>query len=257
LKQKRLNDSEVPDAEIMDVFIRIEKLEESPLVQTLNNFVKLDDKRIRSMEQLKTYPEQALKATKIYDPPKDIHSLIQQVLDRMTKMLGNIKEDWKGTSTSDRLIKFDSSKEFYRLWAVLQFIYCIEDMESSKYSDIETFGHGFIWGGSTLVYLFGQHLRFDAFNFTDHVLNIDTLTEGLDKNRSMVERFLTNAKLLQSLNTQIFSTLKTFYPLNLTHNENFTPPDSDDFSKIRVVSSFNSGTDESKTQDFKKKGSEY
>lgn len=263
LKQKRLNDSEVPDAEIMDVFIRLENLQEAPLVQTLNNFIKTEDKKIRSPDYLKIQPNQAFKAIKIYDPPKDIHSLIQQVLDRMTKILGNIKEEWKGTSGSDRLIKFDSSKEFYRLWAVLQFIYCIEDMESSDFSDIEIFGHGFTWGGSSLVYLFGQHLRFDAFNFTDHVLNIDTLTEGLDKNRGMVEKFLTNAKLLQSLNTQIFSTLKTFYPLQMDHKENFTPPDSDDFSKIKVVSNFNSNevveqdNRESKLQDFKKKNNEY
>lgn len=264
LKQKRQNDSEVPDAEIMDVFIRLDNLQEAPLVQTISNFVKLDDKRIRSSDLLKEQPNQAYKAIKIYDPPREIHSLIQQVLDRMTKILENIKDEWKGTSGSDRLIKFDSSKEFYRLWAVLQFIYCIEDMESSNYSDIETFGHGFTWGGSSLVYLFGQHLRFDAFNFTDHVLNTDTLTEGLDKNRNMVEKFLVNAKLLQSLNTQIFSTLKTFYPLQMVHNENFTPPDSDDFSKIRVVSNFNSSNESqdtkqegSKLQEFKKKNTEY
>jgi len=240
LKQKRQNDSEVPDAEIMDVFIRPEDLTQSPLYTILTNFSKLDDKKIRLPEILSQPPNNSIKAMKIYDPPKDIHSLIQQVLDRMSKMLVNVRDDWKGTSDQDRLTKFDSSREFYRLWAVLQFIYCLDEGDTGNFQDIEVFGHGFTWGGSTLVYLFRQHLRFDAFNFTDHVLHIDTLTEQADKNRGLVEKFLQNARLLHSLNTQVFSTLKTFYPLTFDTNDNFTPPESDDFSKIKIVSSYTS-----------------
>jgi len=226
----------------------------------LLGFSKTEDKRIRIPELLNKAPNDSIKGMKIYDPPKDIHSLIQQVLDRMAKMLVAVQDDWKGTSTGDRLIKFDSSKEFYRLWAVLQFIYCVEDMEGGGFSDIEVFGHGFTWGGSTLVYLFGQHLRFDAFNFTDHVLHIDTLTEQADKNRGLVEKFLLNARLLHSLNTQVFSTLKTFYPLTYDRSDNFSPPDSDDFSKIRIVSSFvstDSEVDHSKLEHKKKSNENY
>lgn len=111
-------------------------------------------------------------------------------------------------------------------------------MESEKnelYSDMEKFGHGFLWGGCTIVYLFGQHHRFNAFNFSDHVLNIHAM---VDKGSEKIPGFLENATEIRSLNDRIFMTLKTYFNVDQAPIEKFTPPENDDFIKNRVVSQF-------------------
>jgi hypothetical protein len=71
------------------------------------------------------------------------------------------------------------------------------------------------------------------------VLNIDVLTESSDKNRQEIEIFLSNAVIVHALNTKAFNTLKTFYPLDFNRSDKFEAPDSDDFTKIKVIGETN------------------
>lgn len=98
---------------------------------------------------------------------------------------------------------------------------------------MEKFGHGFLWGGCTIVYLFGQQERFDAFNFSDHVLNINLLVE---KGHEKIIGFLETANEVRSLNDRIFRTLRTYVTVPQLPIEKFTPPEDDSFLKTKIVS---------------------
>lgn len=240
-KQARMQDKMavleegVEKANVFDLFTRFDEPEKAPFVTKLYNFVNLPDVQavLKSPDLAKDLPTMAARAVKLYNPPRASMSIYKQCLERMTTILNNVREEWKGTSPADRLSKLDSSKEFYRLWAILQFIFCIRD-KPDKATDFENFGDGFFWGGNTIVYLFGQQLRFDAFNFTDHVLNINVISS---KGREQITDFLNLAVEVRHKNNRVFNTLKTYYPLQYTQIENFSVPETEDFTKVKVVAS--------------------
>jgi hypothetical protein len=110
------------ESEITHTFTKMGKVEETPIVQILNNLIQTNDKKIKNMSTLKTEVDYVLKAIQHYNPTSEVKSIMKEVLDRIGKMLKNVQKEWIGTNDLDRLTKFDYSKEFYRLWAVLQFV---------------------------------------------------------------------------------------------------------------------------------------
>lgn len=218
---------------ITDYYIR-KDVDHAPLTSTIAQFVNDPQvqQNIHAPELSKKLTEQATRAVKMYQPPRELLSLFKQFLERMSGFLSNVRESWKGTSPPDRLQKLDSSKEFYRLWGVLQFVFCIPPEVANEPSDFEVFGDGFFWAGCTIVYLFQQHLRFDAFNFSDHVLNISNISkEGMEK----LKPFLNNAHIIRSINNRVFNCLRSYYPLVDNTPDDYTPPTDEDFTKVRVV----------------------
>ncbi|KAG2375247.1 hypothetical protein C9374_009870 [Naegleria lovaniensis] len=222
---------------ITDYYIR-KDVDHAPLTSTIAQFVNDPQvqQNIHAPELSKKLTEQATRAVKMYQPPRELLSLFKQFLERMSGFLSNVRESWKGTSPPDRLQKLDSSKEFYRLWGVLQFVFCIPPEVANEPTDFEVFGDGFFWAGCTIVYLFQQHLRFDAFNFSDHVLNISNISkEGMEK----LKPFLNNAHIIRSINNRVFNCLRSYYPLVDNTPDDYTPPTDEDFTKVRVVATVN------------------
>ena len=50
-------------------------------------------------------------------------------------------------------------------------VYCGEPVED-KATNQERFGDSVSWGGCTIMYLLGQHLRFELLDFVYHSLNV-------------------------------------------------------------------------------------
>jgi hypothetical protein len=229
-----------------DLFLRQDDVNNTPLVKTLHQFVSANSQALRSPTLAHNLGVQAARAAWSYNPPRVTQSLQRKLMERLSDCLNTVRESWKGTRPSDRLQKLDASKEFYRLWGILQFAFCISTDSNPDMKGFELFGDGFFWGGCTIVYLFEQQLRFDAFNFTDHVLNISVFDEdGKDK----MGEFLQVATEVRLLNDRIFNTLRTIYPVNEAPVEHFEPPETEDFTRVKIVSSVDTSPNYSEYSD--------
>ncbi|KAL9642946.1 hypothetical protein ABK040_010639 [Willaertia magna] len=226
---------------LTDLYVR-KDIDRTPLVSTIASFVNDPQVQlsIHAPELSKTLTDQASRAVKMYQPPRELLTLFKQFLERMSGFLSNVRESWKGTSPPDRLQKLDSSHEFYRLWGILQFVFCLPPENPTEPTDFEVFGDGFFWAGCTIVYLFQQQLRFDAFNFSDHVVNVSNISkEGMD----ILTPFLNNAHIIRAVNNRVFNTLRNYYPLPDFVAEEFTPPVDEEFLKQKVVATISASTD--------------
>lgn len=236
-------------AAIDDFFVRTDDPDNTPLVQRLKAFVSDANiqQSIRAREMSKDLPQHAARAIKMYMPPRNMMSLFKQLLERMSGFLDKVREPWKGTSPTDRLQKLDSSKEFYRLWGILQFVFCMKDPRNQGFSDFDVFGDGFYWAGCTIIYLFGQQLRFDAFNFSDHVMNINLFS---DHGRDKMQDFLQTASEVRALNDRIFNVLRANYPMPQNAVQHFESPETEDFTKVRIVASVDTNRNNLDTKEF-------
>ncbi|KAJ0169329.1 hypothetical protein K1T71_015213 [Dendrolimus kikuchii] len=101
----------------------------------------------------------------------------------------------------------DDTNEFHRLWSALQFLYCIP-VGDTQFTVEELFGEGLHWAGCTIIALLGQQRRFEALDFSYHILRVqrvdgkDELVKGIPLKR-MVDRI----RRFQVLNSQIFGVL--------------------------------------------------
>ncbi|KAH6558764.1 hypothetical protein KP509_1Z046900 [Ceratopteris richardii] len=152
-------------------------------------------------------------------------SILEYALDFLSKTLDSVRSKWNGSSKAG-LMEITSSKEFHRIYSGIQFVFCggpIEDF----IINIERFGDSVAWGGCTIIYLLGQHSRFELLDFVYHALNVteveivSTLQATLaDKIKQIspsyapdLETFIENGKKVRRLNTHVFSMLKACFPL--------------------------------------------
>ncbi|KAL0491851.1 Rac-binding component of scar regulatory complex [Acrasis kona] len=219
-------------AQPSDLFIRSDIPSETPLVKAMN------DLKIESPAVCGDLKEQATRAAALYQFKRGPHSLLKMLMGRLSTCLDGLRSGWKGDRPADRLQKLDASKEFYRLWGILQFVFCLPEGDTeTKNEDMkgfELFGDGFFWAGCSIVYLFDQQLRFDAFNFSDHVLNISVSDQdGIDD----MKEFLRVSREVRLLNDRIFNTLRAVFPMKDAPVEMFEAPITEDFARVKIVSS--------------------
>eukprot|EP00761_Pharyngomonas_kirbyi_P013534 gb/GECH01013563.1/.p1 GENE.gb/GECH01013563.1/~~gb/GECH01013563.1/.p1 ORF type:complete len:1451 (+),score=427.16 gb/GECH01013563.1/:1-4353(+) len=232
-----------------DPFVMVEE-NGRPLVAKLHELATAGaELHPKAQDILNQIPEQARRVTQHYAPSLGLLSIFKYTLERLHSYMEKLRAPWKGGHPEDRLSKLDDSQEFYRLWGILQLIFCSPDedqwSESNNYfSDAELFGDGFLWGGVTLVYLFGQHLRFDIFNFTDHILHVNLTTtkkENQPNQKRIVDFVVDNARNCRQLTNMIFNILSTFIDIPSNNVEHFSPPETEDFLKQKIVSNISVG----------------
>ncbi|PKA66467.1 Protein PIR [Apostasia shenzhenica] len=121
-------------------------------------------------------------------------------------------------------IDITTSKDFYRIFSALQFE-CLEEMvrDSSKRRDL--WGDSVAWAGCTIIYLLGQQLHFELFDFSYQLLNIAeveiaTISQihSFDHAKSVnyipgYEGLLEAMKKARRLNNHVFSILQSRSPL--------------------------------------------
>ncbi|KAG5549651.1 hypothetical protein RHGRI_014828 [Rhododendron griersonianum] len=74
-------------------------------------------------------------------------------------------------------IDITTSKDFYRIFSGLQIEYLEESVQVPP-SNHEVLGDSVAWGGCTIIYLLGQQLHFELFDFSYQVLNIAEVEAG-------------------------------------------------------------------------------
>ncbi|WVY92685.1 hypothetical protein V8G54_031773 [Vigna mungo] len=112
------------------------------------------------------------------------------------------------------------SKDFYRIYSGLQIGYLEESAQVSSNSH-DRLGDSIAWGGCTIIYLLGQQLHFELFDFSYQILNIAEVEAvsvmQTHKNSQFSvqgwEALLEAMKKARRLNNHVFSMLKARCPL--------------------------------------------
>ena len=109
---------------------------------------------------------------KFYRPSTQSLSLFKAVLERVSSMLDAVRPEWSGNAPDNGVISVDSTTEFYRLWSALQFVCCLPTGDN-ELSNHELFGDGLFWAGCTIIHFLGQQHRFEVFDFSYHIYNVE------------------------------------------------------------------------------------
>ncbi|KAJ8027992.1 Cytoplasmic FMR1-interacting protein 2 [Holothuria leucospilota] len=136
-------------------------------------------------------------------------SMFEVVLQRIKSFLDD--PIWKGPEPANGVINIDECSEFHRLWSAIQFVYCLP-LQEHNFTPEESYGEGLNWAGCTLMTLLDQQKRFEALDFSYHILRVhkvDQLDE--DINGISLSRFVNNIENHQFLNKQIFAVINRYY----------------------------------------------
>jgi cytoplasmic FMR1 interacting protein len=142
------------------------------VMQSLANVLEGKPNLAKAPQILRDLVNNSWKADKLYRPPAQNVSLFKSVLQRFQTMLGPVQAEWSGTAPDNGVMNVDSTTEFYRLWSGLQFV-CSLPTGENELSILELFGDGLMWAGCTIIYFLGQQHRFEVFDFSYHILNVE------------------------------------------------------------------------------------
>ena len=132
-----------------------------------------------------------------------------------------------GPPPSNGVMNIEECDEFHRIWSAIQYVLCVSELEQ-PYPE-EVFGDGLIWGGITILYLLGQHRRFEALDFCYHILNVHHLKpppplkdprEKLKFRNVELNQIIKRIKVHKQVNKQVVSVLDKF----LGHSPDFQLP---------------------------------
>ncbi|KAK4429686.1 protein PIR [Sesamum alatum] len=116
-------------------------------------------------------------------------------------------------------VDITTSRDFYRIYSGLQMEYLAESVQVQP-SNHGMLGDSVAWGGCTIIYLLGQQLHFELFDFSHQVLNVAEVEVAAitpaHKNPHVVQGLdglLEAMKKARRLNNHVFSMLKARCPL--------------------------------------------
>jgi len=165
------------------------------------------------------------KADKFYRAPNQNISLFRSVLKRIALILEAVKGEWSGSAPDNGVIAVDYTTEFYRLWSGLQFVCCLPEQEGED-SNLETFGDGLLWAGCTIIYFLGQQRRFDVFDFSYHILNVEESAPA-PCSTPAIHQFFKRVAQVRDLNQSVFNLLRSYFTLPNEEILIFHPPKTD------------------------------
>ncbi|XP_050222994.1 protein PIR isoform X1 [Mercurialis annua] len=165
-----------------------------------------------------TMSKQAEAADLLYKANINTGSVLEYALAFTSAALDKYCTKWSAAPKTG-FIDITTSKDFYRIYSGLQIGYL---EESDKQSNInhEVLGDSVAWGGCTIIYLLGQQLHFELFDFSYQVLNVAEVEAGsisqMHKNPHLAQGWdslLEAMKKARRLNNHVFSMLKARCPL--------------------------------------------
>lgn len=193
---------------------------ESPMVNLLKSTTTaiVSDPNCSNPTSFYTMSKQAEAADLLYKANMNTGSVLEYALAFTSASLDKYCSKWSATPKTG-FIDITTSKDFYRIFSGLQ----IEHLEESVRgvpNDNEVLGDSVAWGGCTIIYLLGQQLHFELFDFSYQVLNaaeveVTELTQmhknvqGIQGWESLIEAM----KKARRLNNHVFSMLKARCPL--------------------------------------------
>ncbi|XXG67953.1 hypothetical protein AAC387_Pa06g1174 [Persea americana] len=169
-----------------------------------------------------TMSKQAEAADLLYRTNMHTGSVLEYTLAFASAALDRYRSKWSAAPKTG-FIDITTSKDFYRVYSGLQFGYLEESVQEMS-NNRELLGDSVAWGGCTIIYLLGQQLHFELFDFTYQLLNISeaesaTITSlPTDRPRHANygqgwENLLEAMKKARRLNNHVFSMLRARCPL--------------------------------------------
>ncbi|XP_058101351.1 protein PIR [Magnolia sinica] len=170
-----------------------------------------------------TMSKQAEAADLLYKTNMHTGSVLEYTLAFTSAALDRCRSKWSAVPKTG-FIDITTSKDFYRVFSGLQFGYLEESVQDPS-NNRESFGDSVAWGGCTIIYLLGQQLHFELFDFSYQLLNVAeaesaTITQTLPSDRTRnanyvqgSENLLEAMKKARRLNNHVFSMLKACCPL--------------------------------------------
>ncbi|XP_059150465.1 cytoplasmic FMR1-interacting protein-like [Physella acuta] len=113
---------------------------------------------------------------------------------------------WRGEPPANGVMNVDRCDEFHRIWSACQFVYCIPTGEHD-FNVEALFGDGLNWAGCTIITLLGQQRRFEALDFSYHLLKVNRI-DMKDENKGIpLKKMADRIRKFQIVNNQIFDVL--------------------------------------------------
>ncbi|KAJ1414662.1 Cytoplasmic FMR1-interacting [Sesbania bispinosa] len=163
--------------------------------------------------------KQAEAADLLYKANLNTGSVLEYALAFTSAALDKYCSKWSAAPKTG-FIDITISKDFYRIYSGLQIGYLEESAQVPSNSH-EKLGDSVAWGGCTIIYLLGQQLHFELFDFSYQILNIAEVEAAsivqTHKNSHFAvqgwEALLEAMKKARRLNNHVFSMLKARCPL--------------------------------------------
>ncbi|KAG5056233.1 hypothetical protein JHK85_008743 [Glycine max] len=163
--------------------------------------------------------KQAEAADLLYKANLNTGSVLEYALAFTSAALDKYCNKWSAAPKTG-FIDITISKDFYRIYSGLQIGYLEESAQVPSNSH-ERLGDSVAWGGCTIIYLLGQQLHFELFDFSYQILNIAEVEAAsvmqTHKNSQFSvkgwEALLEAMKKARRLNNHVFSMLKARCPL--------------------------------------------
>ncbi|GKV07514.1 hypothetical protein SLEP1_g19277 [Rubroshorea leprosula] len=165
-----------------------------------------------------TISKQAEAADLLYKANMNTGSVLEYALAFTSAALDKFCCKWSAAPKSG-FIDITTSNDFHRIYSGLQLEYLEESIQFPP-NNHEVLGDSIAWGGCTIIYLLGQQLHFELFDFSYQVLNIAEVEalsiahthKGPHMNQGW-EALLEAMKKARRLNNHVFSMLKARCPL--------------------------------------------
>lgn len=162
---------------------------------------------------------QAEAADLLYKSNNNAGSVLEYALAFTSAALDKYCSKWSVVPRTG-FVDITTSKDFYRIYSGLQIEY-LEEAVQAQTSNHGMLGDSVAWGGCTIIYLLGQQLHFELFDFSHQVLNIAEVEAGstitlAQKSPQFVqglEMLIEDMKRARRLNNHVFSMLKARCPL--------------------------------------------
>jgi cytoplasmic FMR1 interacting protein len=165
-----------------------------------------------------TLARQAEAADLLYKANINTGSVLEYALAFTSAALDKYCSKWSAAPKTG-FVDITTSKDFYRIFSGLQIEYLEESIQVAP-SNHEVVGDSVAWGGCTIIYLLGQQLHFELFDFSYQVLNVAEAEAAAivptHKNPHTLqgwEGLLEAMKKARRLNNHVFSMLKGRCPL--------------------------------------------
>ncbi|XP_022745572.1 protein PIR isoform X4 [Durio zibethinus] len=162
--------------------------------------------------------KQAEAADLLYKANLNTGSVLEYALAFTSAALDKYCSKWSAAPKTG-FIDITTSKDFYRIYSGLQ-IGFLEQSVQLQPNNHDVLGDSVAWGGCTIIYLLGQQLHFELFDFSYQILNVAeveaTSVTQTHKNPHFGQGWdplLEAMKKARRLNNHVFSMLKSRCPL--------------------------------------------
>ncbi|XVF30955.1 hypothetical protein REPUB_Repub16aG0103700 [Reevesia pubescens] len=165
-----------------------------------------------------TMSKQAEAADLLYKANLNSGSVLEYALAFTSAALDKYCSKWSAAPKTG-FIDITTSKDFYRIYSGLQIGY-LEQSVQLQPNNHDMLGDSVAWGGCTVIYLLGQQLHFELFDFSYQILNVAeveavsiTQTQKNPHFGQGWDTLLEAMKKARRLNNHVFSMLKARCPL--------------------------------------------